>query len=136
MSEIKPEVMLSLGGYEFSVKTAEYQELQKKHSWRWTSRERKEGTQALHFEGPNAIEITLNGTIYVESKADVQQLAEMKAKGDSGVPLGLVSGSQAYGTSLGQWCMLELSETQTHFLPDGTPTKFTFSIRLQQYVEY
>lgn len=128
--------MLSLGGYNFSVDTSEYQELQQKHSWRWASRERKEGTEALHFEGPNASEVTLNGTIYVEQGSDLNQLADMKSQGDSGAPLPLISGSQSSGRLLGNWCMLELNETQTYFLPDGTPTKFTFSIRLQQYVEY
>lgn len=136
MTEVEQGVMLSLGGYKFSIKTSEYQELQQKHSWRWTSRNKKEGIEALHFEGPNATEVTLNGTIYVEQGSDLNQLANMKAEGDAGIPLTLVSGSQSQGKLLGKWVMLELSETQTYFLPDGTPTKFTFSMRLQQYVEY
>ncbi len=125
--------MMSLGGYTFSVKTTEFQELERKHSWRWVTHDRLFDIAASHYQGPNAGEITLNGVIYVESSKDLVQLANMKAEGQKGTGLRLLSASNAQGTDWGLWCMLELTEKQTYFLPDGTPTKFTFSIRLKEY---
>lgn len=133
MSEVSSNQMMALGDYVFSVDTAEFQELARKHSWRWVTHERLLANGASHYQGPNTGEITINGTIYVETNEQLHQLSNMKAEGDKGLPLELSISSGRGGSSLGQWCMLELNETQTHFLPDGTPTKFTFTMRLQEY---
>ena len=127
------EVMLALGEYQFSVDSAEYQELERNHSWRWVTFARVNQKSANQFQGSNTSEITLNGTIYGETSADVQQLDKMKAEGDKGEPLRLVSGSSALGRDWGLWCMMELQEKQKHLLPNGTPLKQEFTIRLIEY---
>lgn len=127
------EIMMALGDYQFSVDSSEYQELERKHSWRWLTYQRVNSKSALQFQGFNASEITLNGTIYAENKSDIQQLDKMKAEGDKGKPLRLISGSSALGRDWGLWCMTELNEKQTHLLPDGTPLKQNFVIRLKEY---
>lgn len=127
------EVMLALGEYQFSVDSSRYQELEKRHSWRWLTYQRVNQKSASQYQGPGSSEMTLNGVIYADVAQDVQQLEKMKAEGDKGTPLRLVSGSSALGRDWGLWCMLELSEKQTHHLPDGTPLKQEFTIRLKEY---
>ena len=127
------EVMLALGEYQFSVNSAEYQELERKHAWRWVSHQRVNQKAAQQFQGPDSSEISLKGTIYVETSEDVKQLDKMKAEGDKGEALRLVSGSAALGRDWGLWCLMNLSEVHRHLLPDGTPLKITFSLRLIEY---
>lgn len=127
------EVMLALGEYQFSVDAAEYQELERKHSWRWLTYQRVNQKSASQFQGSNGSEISLNGVIYGETSSDIQQLDKMKVEGDKGQPLRLVSGSRALGRDWGLWCMMELQEKQNHLLPDGTPLKQSFTIRLIEY---
>ena len=126
-------VMLALGGYQFSVDSAEYQELERKHSWRWNAYQRINQTTAHQYQGKNASEISLNGTIYIDEAKDAQQLDKMKSQGELGSPLRLISGSAALGRDWGNWCMVELVDKQLHLLPDGTPTKQEFTIRLKEY---
>lgn len=127
------EVMLAIGDYEFSVDSAQYQELERKHSWRWITHQRVNQKSASQFQGSNASEINLTGTIYIDKAADAQQLDKMKVEGDKGVALRLISGSSALGRDWGLWCMTNLDEKQLHLLSDGTPVKQTFNIRLMEY---
>jgi len=127
------EVMLALGDYQFSVDAAQYQELERKHSWRWVTYHRVNQKSAAQFQGSDASEITLTGTIYGETSRDVQQIDQMKAEGDKGEPLRLVSGSSALGRDWGLWCMESLHEKQNHLIDDGTPLKQSFTIRLKEY---
>ncbi len=129
------EVMLAIGNYEFSVDAAEYQELEKKHSWRWLTHQRVNQKSASQFQGSNASEINLTGIIYIEKAEDAKQLPKMKSEGDKGEPLRLISGSSALGRDWGLWCMTELNEKHVHHLPDGTSMKQTFTIRLIEYGE-
>jgi hypothetical protein len=127
------QVMLALGEFKFSVDEVSYQELEKRHSWRWLTYQRVNQKSASQYQGPGSSEISLNGLIYAETAADVQQLAKIKAEGDKGTALRLISGSAAMGRDWGLWCMLELTEKGSLHLPDGTPLKIEFSIRLKEY---
>ena len=125
--------MLAIGDFQFSVDAAQYQELEKKHSWRWVTYQRVNQKSASQYQGPDASEINLNGTIYIENSSDLEQIKNMKAEGDKGEALRLISGSSGLGRDWGRWCMLELIEKHLHHLTDGTPLKQEFSIRFKEY---
>ncbi len=126
-------VMLAIGDFQFSMDSTHYQELEKRHAWRWPSFERINQKTASQFQGADASEISITGVKYIESKADIDQIKALKAQGDKGEPLRLVSGSKAVGRDWGLWDMLAMTEKDRHVMEDGTPLKIEFTVRLKEY---
>lgn len=128
-----PGVMLAIGDFQFEVSKTEYQELEKSHAWRWPSFTRINQKSASQYQGPEATELSLSGIKYISAAQDIADFKKLKAQGDKGKPLRLISGSESVGRDWGLWVMLTLTEKDKHILPDGTPTKIEFSLRLKEY---
>jgi hypothetical protein len=126
------KVMMKLGAYTFSMETAAYQELKRTTPFRWAAQNRVGLRPALQFVGPGQESIELSGTIYPLYKGGIGQLNQMRQQAGTGTPLILVDG---LGNIWGKWCIEEIQETQTVFLPGGIPQKQSFSLRLGNYGE-
>lgn len=126
------DVMMGLGEYRFSISTAAYQELKRTSPYRWAAQNRVGQRPALQYIGPGQETIELSGDLYPLYKGGIGQMDKMRKEAGAGQPLILVDG---LGTIWGKWCIEEIQETQTIFLPGGIPKKQSFSLRLSHYGE-
>ena len=126
------DVMMGLGNYRFSLSTAAYQELKRTNPYRWSAQNRIGQRPALQYIGPGQETIELSGDIYPLYKGGIGQLDKMRVLAGTGQPQILVDG---LGNIWGKWCIEEIQETQTIFLPGGIPKKQSFTLRLSHYGE-
>jgi hypothetical protein len=126
------DVMMGLGNYRFSLSTAAYQDLKRTNPYRWSAQNRIGQRPALQYIGPGQETIELSGDIYPLYKGGIGQLDKMRVLAGTGQPQILVDG---LGNIWGKWCIEEIQETQTTFLPGGIPKKQSFTLRLSHYGE-
>lgn len=120
-------VMMQLGGYQFSINTAAYQELRRRTEYRWPSQDKFGRSPTRQYTGPGDDSITLNGVIFTEYRGGTGQLDEMRSQAEIGLPLLLVDG---YGRIMGWWVIESIDETQSTFAAFGRPRKQEFTIQL------
>lgn len=123
-------VMMQLGGYQFALETAAYQQLTRTTAYRWPKQE-VYGTRPVgQFTGPGEETITLQGVIYPEFRGGFGQVDAMRGEAETGVPLLLVSGE---GLILGYYCIEEITETHSTFAAFGLPLKIEFGVKLSRF---
>lgn len=120
--------MMKLGSFQFSVKTASYEKLQRKTSLRWAKNEPIGGSQNLQFLGQGEDSITLNGVIFPYYQGGLGQTDEMRKIAQTGKPLLLADDSKVHE----YWVIEDFSETQSQFVGQ-TPQKIEFNMRLLFY---
>jgi len=124
------DVMMQLGGFQFSIDRAAYQELSRSAEYRWAEQARIGAADALQFTGYGAEEISLRGVIYPEYKGGTGQVAVMRTQASLGVPLPLISGG---GGVFGLWVIMGVREGQRIFARGGAPRRQEFELRLRRY---
>jgi phage protein U len=124
------KTMMQLGGYQFSIDNAAYQELTRSSEYRWAAQTRVGTTDALQFIGTAGDTIELRGTIYPYYKGGIGQIDSMRTQASIGWPLPLVSGQ---GKVLGLWVVEAIREGQAVFDQSGIPRRQEFEIRLRRY---
>jgi phage protein U len=123
-------VMMGLGDFRFSISTIAYQELRRKNAWRWPEVERLGTAPVRQFIGKGSETISMTGSIYPSFKpqrAGLTQLPKLRETADKGEAMTLVDGN---GVIWGQFCILEIEESQQAFFADGTPRRVDFTIEL------
>ena len=125
-------VMLSLGGFQFSLSTAVYQELSRSAAFRWASSERIGQHAAKQFTGPGEDTISLPGIIYPEFRGGRKQINNLRALAGQGKPLLLVSGA---GEMLGRWVIDKIDEKQNIFTDSGVARRQEFTVSIQYFDE-
>ena len=123
-------VMMALGAFRFGVNSGNYQTFRRSAEWRWEKLDRAGRAPALQFLGPNADEITLEGVIYPHFKGGLRQVELMRAQAGFGQPMMLVD---SLGWVWEQWVINGVEERKSVFLPDGSPRKIEFTVRLRAY---
>jgi phage protein U len=126
------EIMMMLGGYQFQLETAAYQNLKRVDSWGWPTQDRILNMAAAQYTGKDAATIDLEGTIYPTFKGGLGQVEAMRGEADKEEPLMLVAGT---GAVLGRWTILSITETQTIFFANGVAKKRVFALKLQKFAE-
>lgn len=127
---IGASVMLQLGGFQFGISTAAYQELTRTSGHRWAAQDLYGREPNLQYTGPESQTIALSGTIYAEYRGGTGQLNTLRRLAAGGQPLNLVEGS---GRMLGRWVIERVEEKQTVFADAGLPRKQEFSVQLKKY---
>lgn len=122
--------LLMLGGFKFSVNTAVFQELRRHTSWRWPAQERVGQLDALQYTGPGEDNITLPGVIYPDFKGGPKQLDDLRAIGDAGKPVRLISAS---GDVMGLWVIQSVEEIASGHKQDGSPRKQEFTVSIRKF---
>ncbi|WAW09275.1 phage tail protein [Oxalobacter vibrioformis] len=123
-------IMLSLGGFQFSLNTAAYQELVRSTAYRWASHDRLAQPAAKQFTGPGDDSMSLTGVIYPEWRSTRFQLDNLRSLAARGQPLLLVSG---VGAVLGRWVIDKIDERQNIFAGYGIARKQGFTISIQYF---
>lgn len=124
------EVMMQLGGYQFGLNTAAFQELNRSTDFRWPSQDVFEGEPVLQFVGPGKDTITLPGVIYPEFWGGTGQVETLRNLAAQGKPLELVDGR---GNIYGLYSITNVQERQSIFAGAGVPLRQEFTVTLERY---
>lgn len=120
-------MMMALGLFVFSLRTASYQELQRVTNWRHPSNSRVGDRPAYQFVGKGEDSITLKGVILHELTGNRMTLDTVREMGDTGQAYTLIEGT---GKIYGLVVIESLDDTKTFFFPDGAARKTEFTIKL------
>lgn len=123
-------IMMIIGAYPFSIRTAAYQQLRRNSRYRWKSTARLGQKPAQHFMGPDSDKITLDGTILPDYAGGAVQLDLMRAQAELGRPLLMVDG---HGYIWGDWVITQINEAGSEFDRRGAARNIQFSMTLQEY---
>ncbi len=121
------DVLMTLGGFTFSVDTAAYDRLVRSNAWRWPAQDRIGRRPALQYVGAGVETIEIEGRIHPHYKGGLGQLAALRALGDGGKPLLLTDGR---GLVWGKFAMHLLEERQSHIADKGAPLQQDFRLSL------
>lgn len=122
-------MMLALGMFVFSLRTAAYQEMQRQTEWRHPSSNRIGAAPARQFLGRGDDSITLPGLIVPELAGTTLSLDALRLMANTGKAWPMVEGT---GRIYGLWVIDNLSETRTLFFRDGTPRRIDFTLSLKR----
>ena len=151
-------MQLQIGTFSFTADPggAEYANLRRVAGRRWTKRQRHGRPPALEDLGRTAATLTLSGTVWIRSAADLAALAELRdaaglaapAGPDTGAgaatepasqPLPVFSGIDSGGASTrtfhGWWVVTRLSERHRQLRVDGIPARIDFSVALAEHAD-
>ena len=131
---------MQIGSFRFQVPGVEYTELARRSQRRWAARERHSLPPILEDLGRDADSITLTGTVWVRSGADVdafavlQREAGLVADEDAApLPVFLGGGNADSGEFIGMWVVEQLHTRDRKLRVDGVPALISFSVRLKEY---
>jgi len=122
-------MMLALGMFVFSLRTAAYQEMQRQTEWRHPGNNRIGAAAARQFLGRGDDAITLPGLIVPELAGTTLSLDALRLMANTGKAWPMVEGT---GRIYGLWVIESLSETHTLFFRDGTPRRIEFTLSLKR----
>lgn len=124
--------MMSLGGFNFGLSTAAYQELRRSSEYLWPSQQRFGGGPAIQATGVGDETISLPGVIYPAWNGGTGQLDLLRSLALQKKQLKLIDGR---GNILGEWVIERVEETQSTFAQGGVARKQEFTISLKKYGE-
>ena len=124
------KVMMKLGQYKFSMRTAAYQKLKRSNAYRWASQLRIGRGPALQFMGPGEDTIELDGTILPGFYSGTGQVDAMRDEAKKGQKLMMVDG---HGKAWGWWVIKQVEETGSFMTAQGVPRKIEFRLMLSAY---
>lgn len=122
-------VMLKLGDFKFSIRTAAFNEISRAFNFAWTSQSRLNNHPARHYTGEDEQTISLNCTAYPGQLGGRDVGLKLSEIAREGNPLQLVSGT---GVVLGYWCIESVSLKDSYFR-GVLPQKQEFSLKLSYY---
>ncbi|MCB1397526.1 MAG: phage tail protein [Rhodobacteraceae bacterium] len=123
---------MALGAFRFGVTGGSYQSLRRVAQYRWAKLDRIGRDPALQFLGPDAEEITLEGTIHPHFKGGLRQVEFMRLAAGTGQPMMMVDG---LGWVWDRWSIIGVEETKTVLMADGAPRQIDFRVTLRAYGE-
>lgn len=129
--------MLSLGNFEFSLKTAPFDQLRRSTTYSWPKQDRIRQWAGRQWTGPSDESISLDGTIITADDTfgkapGAFQMDTIRSMAEMGVPYELFDGG---GHQYGLWVIESVEDTGSIFVEEGRPRKQTFAISLGKYVK-
>lgn len=123
------KMMASLGLFVFTLKTAPFQELKRKTSWKWVSNNRIGQRASYQYTGPGEDTITLSGVLMPEVTGGRITLDAIRIMADQGKSWPLIDGE---GTIYGYWFVESVEETRSVFFANGAARKIEFTLNLKR----
>ena len=99
------------------------------NDYRWPSVDRMAKSPVLQRIGPGRERIELDGVLFPQFKGDAGQIQSMREAASQRTPHILVDGQ---GHVFGSWIILQIEETQSVYMADGTPRKIEFKLCLEK----
>lgn len=130
-------MQMQIGSFAFQSPGPEYAALERRSARRWMRRERHGRPPALDDIGRQADEITLRGTVVVQTARDLAALDALReAAGLAGdadaasLPVYLGGGAGSSGTFLGYFIVARLRTTDRDLRFGSVPAQIEFQISL------
>ncbi len=137
-------VMMALGPFTFSIRTAAYRALERRRQQRMAHHTPIAGPVITQILGPGNETMRLEGTIYPHYRGGangsglgqiegLRALAKASGAAGAGSPLGALAPmlTGASRTVFGRHCVTRVGDTQTHFAANGSPARIDFTLELQ-----
>ena len=121
------DTYMDMGGYQFGLETAAYNEVRRQWQWRWAQQDVLNGRPYQQYIGPGHVELSLNGYVTPHFKGGLGQVDEMRAEADRGEPLQVVD---SLGNVWGDFVITQISETRRDIGPAGLPMRIEFRLQL------
>lgn len=129
--------MLALGDYRFSLGVAEYESIRRTISLNWVKTDIISRRPTQQFAGVGEESLNITGTVfnYRQNSASgdspitatgMDQISQIRREALKSRPMRLTVDT---GESLGYWVLVNVSETQSHFL-HSAPLKQEFDLQL------
>ncbi|MCP1107281.1 phage tail protein [Serratia nevei] len=125
-------MMLTLGLFVFMLRTIPYQTMNRQMDYRWPENGRVGQRATSQFLGVDTETITLSGQLLPELTGGRLSLLTLQTMAEQGRAWPLIEGS---GTIYGMFVIQKISQTSTHFFPDGQPRQINFDITLKRVDE-
>lgn len=122
-------MMMILGMFVFTLKTAPYQQLERENTFRHNKAERVGTAPVYQYTGPDEEPVTLSGTLYPEVTGGDVSLAALRAMAYTGKAWPLIEGM---GTVYGMFVITGLKQTRAEFFSDGKARKIDFVLSLKK----
>lgn len=122
-------MMMILGMFVFTLKTAPYQQLERENTFRHNKAERVGTAPVYQYTGPDEEPVTLSGTLYPEVTGGDVSLAALRAMAYTGKAWPLIEGT---GTVYGMFVITSLKQTRAEFFSDGKARKIDFVLSLKK----
>lgn len=135
-------MQMQIGSFAFQAQGPEYVSLARRSARRWMPRERHGRPPALDDLGRQADEITLRGTVIVQTARDLEALSALReAAGLAGdadaaaMPVYIGGGAGSSGTFLGYFAIRRLRTTERDLRLESIPARIDFQVELLEDVD-
>jgi uncharacterized protein len=123
-------VLMALGLFVFSLKTAPFETVTRETGQRWSGNARAAGTIAYQYLGPDDDTLTIDGILMPELTGGIEALDKLREMAAEGKAWILISGD---GRNLGRWFIENVGERGTYHAANGLPRRIEFSLALTRY---
>jgi phage protein U len=123
-------MMLVLGMFVFERRTLPFQTLKRSSSYNYAKNSRVGIRDSYQFVGEGDESITVSGTLYPELTGGTLSCAMLRQMAGLGYPWPLLDGS---GIIYGLYVISSVEENGSEYLPDGTPKKIDFTLKLERF---
>lgn len=121
--------LMALGMFVFALDPLPFQELQRQTNFRHPQQSRVGARPASQYVGPGDDAMTLAGWVATELIDARPSLDVLREMGAEGLAWPLIDGG---GESYGAWEILDVNESQSNLMEDGTPRRIDFNINLRR----
>lgn len=121
-------MLASLGLFVFETTSAAFDEVSRKSNYRFGTGNAVGVRPHMQYIGQDNDDISLSGTLYPELTDGIVALDSLRDMAATGKTYALMNGSGYY---YGMCYITDISETQSHLLPDGTARKISFTLSLK-----
>lgn len=122
--------LMSLGLFVFELRTAPIDRIDRQSSYRWAGHAPISGDLSHQFLGRGEDKISLPGVLMPELSGGYSNLDVLRDMASTGKAYLLMRGD---GSLVGNYFIRSISDTQTHFLDDGSAQKIEFNLALERY---
>lgn len=129
-------ILLGLGETRFQVTGLAYKQLDRALEIDWQSQRRIGRRPAKQFVGIGEETIDFTGQIFPKDPRfgdGLGHFERLRRYSQLGTPLPLGASVGGYGIYHGQWVIMSIGDSQSHFGNDGVPWQIEFNISIENY---
>lgn len=119
--------MMDMGGFQFGIETAPYEQLRRTWAWRWVPQDVLNAPPSYQYVGTGHEELVINGYITPHFKGGLHQVEAMRREARKGETLIVVD---SLGDVWGTFVITEIVETKRDVGPAGLPFRIEFRLTL------
>lgn len=128
-------VAMMLGSFGFEALGFGYDGVQRRLQTPWADVAVAQDFNQQQWTGPASEEVVIKGVLFPVELGGQGSLDGIAATASAGVPMMLVSGSEAAGLIHGMFTVQSVDEDRSFHTARGTPMRNAYSITLKRYSE-